>query len=66
MTTYVCIVEAKKAFDTVQKDCLWYKLISLGIKRRILYAIQSLCTGDKGVVKVNGYLTPSISLPQGV
>ncbi|MEW8545344.1 MAG: reverse transcriptase family protein, partial [Candidatus Thiodiazotropha sp.] len=30
-STYVCFVDAKKAFDTVQRDCLWYKLISLGI-----------------------------------
>ena len=43
-STYVCFVDAKKAFDTVQRDCLWYKLMSLGIKRKILKAVQSLYT----------------------
>ena len=30
--TFVCFVDAKKAFDTVNRDCLWYKLMCIGIK----------------------------------
>ena len=29
--TFVCFVDAKKAFDTVDRDCLWYKLLKIGI-----------------------------------
>ena len=65
-STYVCFVDAKKAFDTVQRDCLWYKLMSLGITGKILKAIQSLYTEVQCVVKVNDYLTPFIDVPQGV
>ena len=32
-STFVCFVDAKKAFDTVHRDCLWSKLMSLGKKR---------------------------------
>lgn len=66
LSTYVCFVDAKKAFDTVQRDCLWYKLISLGIKGKVLKAVQSLYTDVQCVVKVNNYVTPSLRVPQGV
>ena len=29
--TYTCFVNCRKAFDTVNRDCLWFKLMSLGI-----------------------------------
>ena len=28
-STYVCFIDFKKAFDTVQRDLLWYKLMSI-------------------------------------
>ena len=65
-STYVCFVDAKKAFDTVQRDCLWYKLTSLGITGKILKAVQSLYAEVQCVVKVNDYLTPFIYVTQGV
>ena len=65
-STYVCFVDAKKAFDTVQRDCLWYKLISAGIKGKILKAVQSLYTDIQCAVKVNDYLSPLFKVSQGV
>ena len=65
-STYVCFVDAKKAFDTVQRDCLWYKLISVGIKGKILKAVQSLYTDVQCAVKVNDYLSPLFKVSQGV
>ena len=38
---FVYFVDAKKAFDTMQRDCLWYKLIALGIDKKIRKAVQS-------------------------
>ena len=63
---YVCFVDAKKAFDTVQRDCLWYNLISVGIKGNILKAVQSLYTDVQFAVKVNDYLSPLFKVSQGV
>ena len=53
-STFVCFVDAKKVFDTVHRDYLWYmyKLMSLGIKGKILKAVQSLYTEVQCVVKV--------------
>ncbi len=28
--TFVSFIDARKAFDTVQRDCLWYKLMTIG------------------------------------
>ena len=39
--TFVCLVDAKKAFDTVNRDCLWYKLMSIGINGKFLNEVQS-------------------------
>ncbi|MES9881007.1 MAG: reverse transcriptase family protein [Sedimenticola sp.] len=68
-STFVCFVDAKKAFDRVQRDCLWYKLFSIGIHGKILNAIQSLYDSVTCAVKVNEYTTPffdvSIGLKQG-
>ncbi|MCG8113538.1 MAG: reverse transcriptase family protein [Candidatus Thiodiazotropha taylori] len=65
-STYVCFVDAKKAFDTVQRDCLWYKLMSLGINGKILKAVQSLYENVNCVVKINDHSTPFIDVHQGV
>ena len=61
-----CFVDAKKAFDTVQRDCLWYKLMSVGIKGKILKALQSFYTNVQCAVKINDYFTPLIAVSQGV
>ena len=58
---YVCFVDAKKAFDNVQRDCLWYKLISVEIK-----AVQSLYTDVQCAVKVDDYISPLFKMSHGV
>ena len=50
----------------MQRDCLWYKLISVGIKGKILKAVQSLYTDVQCAVKVNDYLSPLFKVSQGV
>ena len=65
-STFVCFVDAKKAFDTVQRDCLWFKLIALGIDGKILKAVQSLYENVNCAIRINDYLTPFIEVRQGV
>ena len=50
----------------IHRDCLWYKLMSLGIKGKILKAVQSLYTEVQCVVKVNDYVTPFFDVSHGV
>ncbi len=41
-STYICFVDAAKAFDNVNRDCLWFKLRNVGVKDRFLSAIKSI------------------------
>ena len=65
-STFVCFVDAKKAFDRVQRDCLWFKLISIGIEGKMLKAIQSLYHDLKCAVKVNNMQTSYFDVDIGV
>lgn len=67
LSTYTCFVDARKAFDRVNRTCLWYKLQSLGIKGNMYNAIKSLYTDVKCYVKLNGtHITRMFSIIQGV
>jgi len=55
-----------KAFDTVPRNMLWYKLIKTGIHGKFLSALQSLYDNVKCSVKVNDCLTPWFKVDTGV
>ena len=64
--TYACFVDCRKAFDTVNRDCLWFKLMSLGVQGKILQAIQSLYVDVTFSVRINEYFTDSFPVTQGL
>ena len=64
--TFACFVDMKKAFDTVQRDCMWYKLLSVGIHGNILRAIQSLYKDVSCTVSINNCLTEWFPVRQGL
>ena len=64
--TYTCFVDCRKAFDTVNRDCLWFKLMSLGIHGKILQSIQSLYINVSCSVRINEYLTDFFPVSQGL
>ena len=59
-------IDCRKAFDTVNRDCLWYKLMKLGIHGSILRAVQSLYTDASCSVRINEYFTGFFPLKQGL
>jgi hypothetical protein len=65
-STFACFVDMKKAFDNVNRDCLWYKVKKIGVHGNMLNAIQSLYEGVHCAVRVNGLLTPWFKVPNGV
>ena len=48
---FCCFVDYKKAFDLVNHDCLWYKLLKLGIRGHIINIIKSMYENIVSVVK---------------
>ena len=65
-STYVGFVDFRKAFDTIQRKFLWYKLMKIGINGRILDAIQSLYVNVQSSVKVNDLFSPWFPVSNGV
>ena len=55
-----------KAFDNVNRDCLWYRLQTYGINGRILNAVKSLYDYTAGTVRVNNHFTSLFPVSCGV
>ena len=51
---YTAFVDFRKAFDYVNRDCLWAKLITSGIHGNILNIIRSMYNEVKSKVKYMG------------
>ena len=64
--TFLCYVDFSKAFDSVNRDCLWFKLMNIGIQGNILKVIKSMYENLEACVKVNGQLTDWFSVTSGV
>ena len=60
-STYACFIDARKAFDRVNHACLWYKLFNLGVRGKMLNALQSLYKNGvlMAAVRINNLMTDS-------
>lgn len=65
-STFACFIDMKKAFDTVDRTLLWYKLQALGIRGEFLSAVQSLYTDVQCTVRINSDNTPWFDVTSGV
>ena len=52
--------------DTVNRDCLWYKLMCIGIKGKFLNAVPSLYDNLSCSIKINNSETDWFCVTQGV
>ena len=65
-STYVSFIDLRKAFDTVDRTLLWYKLERIGLRGKFHMALQSLYRDVKCCVRVNGNNTPWFDVTSGV
>ena len=63
---YVCFIDFKKAFDHVNRDCLWYKLIKSGVRGPIFNIIKNMYCDTTSRVRFNGELSDSFECKLGV
>ena len=66
MQTFLCFVDFAKAFDSVNRDCLWYKLQNIGVNGKMYNIIKSLYWNIDSTVRVNNRLTDWFSVYSGV
>lgn len=66
MPVYLCFLDFRKAFDTVPRKLLFSKLAAMGIKRKILRAIEDLYTNTNATVRVGRHESQSFEIESGV
>lgn len=62
---YACFIDLSKAFDTVWREGLYYKLLNLGVSSKFVNLIKSMYTNVKAQIKVNGKLSKEIMVKVG-
>jgi exonuclease III len=66
---YCAFIDFQKAFDSVDRTKLWYKLSAVGIRGKLLNIIKSMYTNIRACTTSNGYrseyFTSNLGLLQG-
>ena len=64
--TFLCFIDYKKAFDSVERHLLLFKLSQAGITGNMYKAISSLCSNPRSRVILNEHETAYFECPVGV
>ena len=66
---YVCFVDLKRCFDSINRNALWYKLYKTGIQGRLLRVIRDMYSKVRSCVKqcnsFSEYFEYAVGLRQG-
>lgn len=63
---YCAFIDFKKAFDYVNRQCLWYKLLKTGIRGTMFNIIRNMYSNVKSRVKFMGNVSSSFDCLLGV
>ena len=64
--TYAFFLDIQKAYDTVWRDGLWYKLWDMGVKGRMSHVIKKMYMSSRSAVRLEGEKSDSFNVEQGV
>ena len=64
--TFVCFIDFKRAFDSVNHDLLIYKLLKNGIDGKFLKILKNSYSSMFSTVRLNGYYTDWFAVNSGV
>ena len=64
--TYAFFLDLRKAYDTVWRDGLLYKLWQAGVRGRLWHYIDSLYRTSRRAVRVGGHISEVIEIDLGV
>ena len=66
LPTFVAFIDLKKAFDSVDRNLLWYSLEHYGINGKFLEILKSLYSNTEYRVRVNGCVSEPFPVSSGV
>ena len=62
---YAIFVDFKKAFDSVCRQALFYKLVKLGITGKFYSVLRDMFSNSFAYIKLAGYLSKKINITKG-
>ena len=62
---YACFVDLRKAFDTVSRDLLLYKISMLNITGNFFNVLTDMYNKSVAKIKINSLLSPNIEIRRG-
>ncbi|XP_060597913.1 uncharacterized protein LOC132751716 [Ruditapes philippinarum] len=65
-STFAAFIDFKKAYDYINRDLLWKKLYDIGIKGKMLGAVQSLYDSVYSCVRINSKHTEWFTVKSGL
>ena len=67
MDTFAAFLDLRKAFDSVQRDFLFYKLRKIGINGKLYFVIKKIYESPKACVRLrSSHCTEWFETPSGV
>lgn len=63
---YLLFIDFSKAYDSLKRDEVWYKLESFGIPEELIELVKMTTEQSKCKVKINGELSESFNIKTGV
>ena len=64
--TFAAFIDLRKAFDSVKRNLLLYKICNYGIDGKFYFSIKALYQNTTASVKLNNYITDWFETPNGV
>ena len=64
--TFVCFVDFRKAYDTINRNILWQKLNKIGIKGKFFNSLKSIYENVNCSVRINGHYTDWFDVSSGL
>lgn len=59
-------VNLKRAFDSIDHELLWFKLLKIGLNAKTVRILKNTCTEPYLRVRTNGVLSHIINITEGV
>ena len=63
---FFCFLDLKKAFDSVLREILFFKLYRAGIRGKLFRVIKNLFSSNPANVLVDNFLSPKFTIDRGV
>jgi hypothetical protein len=63
---YCCFIDYQKAFDSIQHDKLWLRLIKSGVTGKLLVLLTSMCSKVRACIRLNCDMSDTFTCDKGL